>query len=57
MMIIFAIPIGILCLIIAFACYRAHCIKQTLIFSLLGVTVLGAATLMAFGSHWLLQNR
>lgn len=56
MMIILAIPFGVLCLLIAFVCYRAKCLKQTLVFSLLGVSALGAAALMLFGSHWLLQN-
>ena len=56
MMILLAVPIGILCLLIAFVCYRADCRKQTLIFTLLGITALGAAALMAVGSHWLLQN-
>ena len=56
MMIILAIPFGVLCLLIAFVCYRAECFKQTLVFSLLGVSALGAAALMLFGSHWLLQN-
>jgi len=55
-MILLAVPIGILCLLIAFACYRADCRKQTLIFTLLGITTLGAAALMAVDSHWLLQN-
>lgn len=56
MMIILAVPFGILCLIIAALCYRAECQKQTWIFLLFGVSSLGAAVLMAYGSHWLLQN-
>jgi len=56
MMILLAVPFGVLCLLIAFVCYRAECMKQTLIFTLLGITALGSAALMAVGSHWLLQN-
>ena len=56
MMIILAIPIGILCLLIAWACHRSQCGKQALIFSALGFSSLIAAVLMIYGSHWLLEN-
>ncbi len=56
MMVLLAVPFGVLCLLIAFVCYRARAMKQSLIFALLATTSLGAAALMVAGSHWLVKN-
>ncbi len=56
MMIILAIPLGLLCLLIAFLCYRANGKKQALTFSLIGISSLVFAALMLYWTHLLIEE-
>lgn len=56
MILFFVIPIGILCLIVAWLCLRGNHRKQALTFSLIGLSSLGVAVLLIYWTQILIQQ-
>jgi len=56
MMIILAVPLGILCFIVAYHCYRAKHAKKAVWCAALGVFFLVGAAVMGYGTVVMMQN-
>ncbi len=56
MVILLAIPLGILCLIIGWVCFRGEHTKQAVFFSILGASALAFAALMSLATHLLVKQ-
>lgn len=56
MIILFFIPLGIFCLVLAVLCLRVGRMRHALTCVLFGLFFLGAAALMSYGTSILLEN-